>query len=257
MSPILGITASQRTSHASAIPVTANLYRWYDAATASSITSSAGLVSQWNDLSGNGGHLVQATSTYQPTTGTTTQNGKNVLVSSTSKMLNTISITSNALTVFSVFNKASAGTGSHTYTRWTSFWNTSDATGDYGNLNGIMGYAIGGNLGSGFAPSFGVYRNSTDYAGQSYSYGSYAGAMRLNGTAVKSWYNNNTATGTMSSTSLNSNRFTAFGSADQVTANGDGFLNGWIGEIAIYNAALSDSDVALVLSYLKTKWSVS
>lgn len=253
--PILGITASQLS--AGGLPVTANLYRWYDASVASSITSSGGLVSQWNDLSGNAGHLTQATSTYQPTTGTTTQNGKNVLACSVSKMINTISITSNSLTVFVVFNKASAGTGNHTYTRWNSFWNTADPTGDYGNLNGIMGYASSQNLGGGFAPSFGAYRNNTDLASQSYSYGSYATAMRLNGTAVKTWYNGNTATGTTSSTSLNATRFTAFTASDQVSANGDGFLNGWIAEIVIYNAALSDSDATTVLNYLKTKWNVS
>jgi hypothetical protein len=255
MCPILGITASQLTSHTSALPVTANLHRWYDAATASSITSSAGLVSQWNDLSGNAGHLVQATSTYQPVTGTTTQNGKNVLVCVTSKMIASISISASTMTVFTVFNKASAGTGNHTYSRWSSFWPTGGD--DYSTASGLMSYAIAGNLGGGFSPSLGIYRGSADTASQSYSYGSYAAAARINGTATKTWYNSATATGTTSGTAMNAQKFTAFGSADQIAANGDGFINGWFDEIFIYNAALSDSDVSLVLSYLKTKWSVS
>jgi hypothetical protein len=36
-------------------------------------------VSQWNDKSGNGNHLAQATGTAKPTTGTTTLNGKNTI----------------------------------------------------------------------------------------------------------------------------------------------------------------------------------
>jgi len=52
---------------------------WYDASDAASITASAGKVSQWNDKSGNGIHLAQATSTQQPATGALTQNGLNVI----------------------------------------------------------------------------------------------------------------------------------------------------------------------------------
>lgn len=43
---------------------TANLAAWYRQGTG--ITSAAGLVSQWNDQSGNARHLVQATGTNQP-----------------------------------------------------------------------------------------------------------------------------------------------------------------------------------------------
>jgi hypothetical protein len=46
------------------------LKAWYKADDAASITSSSGAVSQWNDKSGNGNHVVQATGTAKPTTGT-------------------------------------------------------------------------------------------------------------------------------------------------------------------------------------------
>lgn len=52
---------------------------WYDAAETSSITASSGAVSQWNDLSGNGYHLSQATAINQPITGANTINGLNVI----------------------------------------------------------------------------------------------------------------------------------------------------------------------------------
>lgn len=56
-----------------------SLIAWYDAANAASITSSGGLVSQWNDLSGNANHLVQATGANKPTTGVDTIGGVNAI----------------------------------------------------------------------------------------------------------------------------------------------------------------------------------
>ena len=56
-----------------------NLQFWYDAADSSTITASGGLVSQWNDKSGNGRHLTQDTSGSRPSTGTRTINGRNVI----------------------------------------------------------------------------------------------------------------------------------------------------------------------------------
>ena len=47
------------------LPITANLAAWYKYN--SGIISASSLVSQWNDLSGNGRHLLQATATNQPT----------------------------------------------------------------------------------------------------------------------------------------------------------------------------------------------
>ena len=57
-----------------------DLISWYDASDTASITDAgAGAVSQLNDKSGNGNHLVQATGGSRPTTGTRTINGLNVL----------------------------------------------------------------------------------------------------------------------------------------------------------------------------------
>jgi hypothetical protein len=52
---------------------------WLDASDTSTITESGGSVSQWNDKSGNGRNVVQSTGANQPTTGTRTINGLNVL----------------------------------------------------------------------------------------------------------------------------------------------------------------------------------
>jgi hypothetical protein len=52
---------------------------WLDAADTTTITESSGSVSQWDDKSGNGRNLVQANSVIQPSTGTATINGLNVI----------------------------------------------------------------------------------------------------------------------------------------------------------------------------------
>lgn len=52
---------------------------WLDASDESTITESAGAVSQWDDKSGNGNNATQGTGSLQPITGTRTQNGENVI----------------------------------------------------------------------------------------------------------------------------------------------------------------------------------
>lgn len=52
---------------------------WYDASDTSTITESGGAVSQWNDKSGSGFHVSQATAASQPTTGSFTLGGLNVI----------------------------------------------------------------------------------------------------------------------------------------------------------------------------------
>ncbi|OVE75448.1 hypothetical protein BVX97_04530 [bacterium E08(2017)] len=52
---------------------------WYDASEISTITEIAGAVSQVDDKSGNAQHIAQTTNNWQPTTGTRTLSGLNVL----------------------------------------------------------------------------------------------------------------------------------------------------------------------------------
>ncbi|MEC8792089.1 MAG: hypothetical protein VXX29_12735, partial [Verrucomicrobiota bacterium] len=56
-----------------------DLALWLDANDTSSVIQSAGVVSEWRDLSGNGLHLSQSDSSKRPLTGSSTQNGLNVL----------------------------------------------------------------------------------------------------------------------------------------------------------------------------------
>jgi hypothetical protein len=79
----VAIAALALTTPASAAPlwtpadITTEL--WLDASDASTITETAGAMSQWNDKSGNARNATQATAANQPTTGALTQNGLNVI----------------------------------------------------------------------------------------------------------------------------------------------------------------------------------
>lgn len=55
------------------------LSMWLDASDTATIVQTGGLVSQWDDKSGNGYNATQGTGANQPTTGTRTQNGLNVI----------------------------------------------------------------------------------------------------------------------------------------------------------------------------------
>ena len=47
-------------------PLSLNPVAWYDASSSASFTFNGANVSQWNDISGNGNHLTQATAVDQP-----------------------------------------------------------------------------------------------------------------------------------------------------------------------------------------------
>ena len=66
----------------------AGLALWLDASDASTITESAGDVSQWRDKSANELHVNQSTPSEKPQTGVSTLNGNNVLTSTTFTTMN-------------------------------------------------------------------------------------------------------------------------------------------------------------------------
>jgi hypothetical protein len=82
------------------------LLGWWDSQDAASITQSGGAVSQWNDKSGNGKHVVQATGANQPAYSATGMDGSRpaISVTTTSKLLDNTSFTigASSLTVVMV-----------------------------------------------------------------------------------------------------------------------------------------------------------
>jgi hypothetical protein len=72
-------TVSTNIGSAPFSPLDLSPVLWLDASDTSTITEVGGAVSQWDDKSGNGNNVTQGTAAAQPTSGTRTLNGLNVL----------------------------------------------------------------------------------------------------------------------------------------------------------------------------------
>jgi len=232
-------------------PIMTNLLLWLDASDASTITSSGGAVSAWADKSGGGNNATQGTGSYQPTTGTTTLNGKNVLVfdGTSDFMVSNCGVSSNAMTAFIVANKTAAGSASNTYSRVISMANSADGNDYSANRNILLAYSQG--LNAGFNPSVYAYCNGATHGVQNQYNQANSSALRVNGTSVTVYNNAASNTATYGSIALNNNRV---GIGNSFNGLADAYLNGYVGEVLIYNVALSDLQVTNTLAYLKTKW---
>ena len=215
---------------------------WFDASNASSITSSSGLVSQWNDLSGNGRHLTQGTSANQPTTGVTTQNGLNVINynGSTSGMATATSVAN--FTMVHVFVVAKSVSSNRTiigvphdlaasppYMRWSIYHN--GTSGYETRLNGNLRQSAQGV----FTPSNpNIFRLESDEGD-----GFIGRTKVLDSGAVTTLTYPNVVPMRLGFTLANT----------QV-------LNGFFAEVLVFNRRLNEIEKDRVITYLNTKWAV-
>lgn len=219
-----------------------SLQLWLDAADTSTIISSGGSVSQWNDKSGKGNNVTQGTGSAQPTTGAT-QNGKNVLSFDGGDTLNfpsgLFTIPNGANTVFAVSKRA-----------------TEDGTADgilCFNESGVERYLLGYG-----APSGRYYFSSRNAIGSGVTQDS-AGAN----TNFKVVYGRRSGT-TLAISQNGATESTNANGADEPGING-GFIGGsasanmtgQIAEILIYNRSLSASERSVVIKYLGSKWGIT
>lgn len=219
-----------------------SLSLWLDAADPSTILESGGLVSQWNDKSGNGNNVTQGTGANKPTTGVTTQNGKNVLDFDGNDSLDMpsalFSISNAANTIF-VVGKRNVDSGSQVLMifeegsgnfRAGIFYDSAAGTVTARNDTGA-----GTNISSsGITTDFAIMHSTFDgVAGQTVS---------MNGVT-------------------NSNAGGSAESGIDIGTIGSGSaslpLTGSIAEIIIYNRELSAFEILLVEQYLSNKWGVS
>jgi hypothetical protein len=237
---------------------------WLDASDTSTITESGGAVSQWNDKSGNGYNVTQATGTDQPTTGTRTQNGLNVLdFDGSNDQLRSGNVvtqitTSKALTQFVVVksdrtNAASEGivgaqrSGNFDYQsgwlqeRRTTFLALSIGVGASG---GVSSYNAARFSDSSTSPMIYVLQISAGAGSKS---------AHVNATAKTL----TTFDGTMATSSFLSsgsgNHTINIGNRGTITNNA---FDGWIGEVLLYDSSLSDADRESVTDYLIDKWGI-
>lgn len=219
---------------------------WLDASDASTLTlDGSNNVSQWNDKSGNDRNAVQASTIRRPSL-TTVANGRTALLFDgiDDQLRSPYPNTSTTVTAFVVFTKSAAGGSFNTFCRMIgAFHGTTDAS----DWNTTSGFSYQWNLG---ASKIQFTRNSSAIAQiNSSSFGRISlGAFRRSGTEISHWFNGSTATGTTGATAFASDNIAMGGQ------NADGWLNGYIAEIIIYNSAISDASVDTVNAYLKAKW---
>ena len=226
---------------------------WLDADDSSTITSSSGNVSQWNDKSGNTYHVTQATGTAQPKTGTVTRNSRNVLdFDGTNHYL--IRETDTAL--------------GRNVTGLTVYW---VASFDAGGSGLVVGFATNTAVNATRVSS--GFNTSTQFTASGRTLDADASAAANSSTlATGTWYANcavfdyantdlnlyvnRTADG--SNTSYQTATTTSNTDSLRLTVGAGGGLaqkvNGQIAEILVYHSAHSSTDRQKVFDYLDDKW---
>jgi hypothetical protein len=210
---------------------------WLDAADTSTITESGGLVSQWDDKSGNGRNVVQATGANQPTTGTNTQNGLNVITFDGARRLKTAAETTNSVaTVFGVGNHTSTGVGGRFLTGFSGIGYQNN--GPY-PFPGFQNAEI-------FAGTAAVTGPALSVAANKY----YFITWRLNGASSQVFVQGKG--GTVGNPGSNP------ASLATVGARGDNTLGfvGHIAEIIVVFSAVDENTRIVVENYLQNKWEV-
>jgi hypothetical protein len=263
LNTLAGIIASSGGPSTPTSPV-AGYKAWYDASDTATITKSGSNVTQWNDKSANALHLVQATSTKQPLSGTRTQNSKNMVVYDGSDDV--------------LYSSASAAT-------WKFL---TDATGssvfiamfcDTTSTGWQMIDVSGGAIAN--TPSYAWYKNTNDsgYFGKGsdnpsgYNWFTSGTSINFTDNTAQQWTLISDPTAAAASRMLiykngaanaNTNTQTATSSTTTATFplylggynNGTESFKGGICEVLIYNSILNSTDRATNEAYLAAKWGI-
>lgn len=215
---------------------------WLDASDTTTITHTAGLVSQWNDKSGNGRHATQGTALNQPITNTTTVNGKNAI---------DFNGTTHSMALPSYFNNLST----KDYTIYIAF--RPDTTTGTDTLfaneaagNGLAMYYTSSNF-RGVSTSFGTI---SDEIALSTTIAPHIAMLRKNATEFRMFRD-----GMFGSSKVPSAGFTAtFGTWIGASNNGsfNNLMDGSMCEVLIYEATHTEAQVNSVNTYLSLKWGI-
>lgn len=217
---------------------------WLDASDTSTITDSSGFVSQWDDKSGEGNNVVQATGADQPFTGATSQNGLNALLFNNDYLEKTSFDISINFSVFvlcnvtganntfdSIFSVESGGAADFQLDAGTP------PTGEYG-FRGRGGFTE--------IPATGPYDDAYYAFAAVFNAADDTVTLYVDGSQVgqATDYTGAAELGTPTHLRIFTNR-----SATNPPA-------GVVGEVLAYNAALTPAQVTQVSNYLETKWGI-
>jgi hypothetical protein len=236
MPSTIGIVASSQN-----FPLSLNPALWFDAADTTTITESSGSVSQWNDKSGNGKNVVQANGAAQPTTGTTTQNGLNVIsFDGTDDFLESANGAASFDTVECYFigltsvdsrvliGVPHAATHTSPFHRWLLFHNTINRLSI--RVNSVLSSSANNVVSTSNAA---IYRLETGTGD------GYINTTRvINASGATNTYPNSTPLqiGTI--------------------AGGGAYLNGFVAEVLIFDRALNEDEKTTLNNYLTSKWNI-
>ncbi len=247
----------------------ANLEMWFDADDTGTIATSGSDLTQWNDKSGNGYHAQQGTGSRRPTSGTSTINGKNTISFNGSSDYLAISGKSytnpsevSGLSLFSVQRANNTGRNIvMSYDRSEVFrYTIGDDT--LGN-NGYVGFDTS-------APGE-IFRDMRSTTLANGANGRLTGAQFDGATGAKSVYVDGQSTGTATAGGTHApgsalgtgvDRFGFIGTGSEAPgfdgATGPAnLMQGDIGEILMYERALSYDETMQVNQYLAAKWGVA
>jgi hypothetical protein len=232
---------------------------WLDAADTTTITASSGSVSQWNDKSGNGRNFTQGTGGNQPTTGTRTQNGLNVLdFDGTDDFLeggDILDILTNSATIVVVTKLDVAPT---TGTR--GIVGKSRALGATGRYSILWELPTGGHLAlfhdtaARLAVSDPGSTNRTNVF--------VLGNRIIRASTMTLWRNGNvvaTNSNLSGTTSYNTTDVWLIGAYQNGAGTGplaNSYMDGFVAEVLVFMRALSDNEMGQVNEYLRSKWAV-
>jgi len=264
----LGILASSKSGFTpTSLP---NLKLWLDASDATSITSSSGAVSAWNDKSGNGYNFAQSTATNKPTTGTRTKNSLNVIdFDGTNDYMQSTAAAS-------VFNFMHNTTGATIFIVWSpdvinkNNWlldsTNSDALGSSGYGTAIYQQTTSAemrqstNNGSGSPASAPIRNNGGPTVAATNWYYITLKADTNNATAAsRSLFRRNAGSDTGTNTNTGTPSATNASQSLVLGAQAAGAfepLNGMIAEVIICSGILSGADITKTETYLAAKWAI-
>lgn len=250
-----GFTAAEIGQGEAFSPIDLSPVLWLDAADTATITSSSGAVSAWADKSGNGYSAAQATSTKQPTTGSSTLNGRNVLSFDGGDCLQIASFdctggTAQQFTVAAVFT-ATSGSDRILIEHSADYNTTPGAFIVYrANANNV----VTSKRGSGGASYASFETTATITTTAKSLVATHDGTLSTNETTA--WILGDTAGTRTNNSDTNQNSASATLNVGSRNNAASAQLNGTIAELVVVTRAISTTERVALEAYLKRKWAL-
>ena len=220
---------------------------WIDASDATTVTRGTNVLT-WRDKSGNGNN---ATAVGKPVITANAINGTQAMyLADAPYFLGSVSITTTTFTCFTVATtNLTLPNARGRDQRLVSLENGGNV--DYGRTDGAIAL-----FNQGTTSTIATYRVSGPLAGNAMTTGTpFLAVSQYTGTNAYLWYNGTAGTSTGGASS-GTFAITKYGIGNQANPSGETW-NGYVGEVIIYNAALTDTQRQQIQTYLGNKWGLT